>query len=1262
MKFSAFPAKDASAFPAFASKSIKQEIISENLSNKFDNWLRGRCQFTCSMCGLVILELEEFSQHLQKEHTTTIEEHVKRFGDPCTKKVISECKICGQKMRHDRQMFKLHIEGEHKMSLVKYFEKIVEEKKDQIDARGSSGMGQINVDVKINVMPKTSSVTSRELSDAAADDDDDDDDIEFLGEVAGNGSRGSISVKPEPTELADHSIDSTNNRNSISSADQNDTGSTKGIKTPWYSGTLFECKICQSQFLDMPEVKRHISTAHEMSLDDVIHTYGEVIIATNVHECEVCGRGMQHSGENIRNHLKVHGLSLGAYYDRFSQELDSAAVDLATPLPITCPVLIGKLSRKKPVKSAQSEDSVDQSLNHDWLNKCLFTCKLCPDFHVKVLATLVSHLKATHNLKTVDYKEKFGPMITHSVYHVCQICGTVQRWERSSIYQHLSRNHWSITVDDYVVRYKDTYTENPTLKDAESEQWMNQCTFKCLEDNCTQKFNVKSKFGLHLALDHNLTTKQYYDKHHRLVTKAVYMQCKICSKMILWENRSIKSHLWKKHSMDISDYSAEYITEDEIRRAIDQGKETRESSPADSNNEWIDKCLFACRVCYTTVGNRKSFRDHLSEAHLMTETSYSDHFDSSLLQKVIHSCMICHVELLFDSLTMSNHFQRNHNFTIEEYLEAYLNKYKQASPPSESDWMERCLYYCNLCLKVYKGKHGFKQHIITEHFLTGIEQQLGNCVLEETTHVCQAISVQGQVCGKEVIWCQKSLAQHLNKHNLTPEAYNEKYMNQYEAEQVKTLASEQMNWTDKCMYLCNVCNKKFKGKREIESHMEMLHQTANTDSPILKFLLHTCQICDQNVLWESEAVQSHVEKEHGLNTSEYFSKYLKNYRENEACSKEVSQFYSWMNRCQFRCCICAKHGFDSKSKLRNHLRQHHPSESAGYFTKYEEEIVLGSLHHVCQICTRKFLWDKTALEHHIIRSHKMSTDVYRAKYLKDYTEDEEALTRARKEERKAARLTKLIKRLTTTDEKNKSSNLHNDDDSDDEDESLPEDVQTWSRGCLYSCQMCESDFVGVRQFELHLRSTHSTSIQNYRRQYGITGSNAIVGYHFCKLCSTNVRHDTNDLSNHFKKMHNNMNIVEYYNQFKAKLRMPRLERVVTSKDGLSEQIEAGNNESTVEGMKRKQSEKSSDSETQNSSAKKFRSENDSKSCSSDSSSLLLLEEELVDFVQIDEENEWKESLTGASKDDDNNNYEKFVTTFEFFQDIDHDDQKSLLNK
>ena len=98
-----------------------------------------------------------------------------------------------------------------------------------------------------------------------------------------------------------------------------------------------------------------------------------------------------------------------------------------------------------------------------------------------------------------------------------------------------------------------------------------------------------------------------------------------------------------------------------------------------------------------------------------------------------------------------------------------------------------------------------------------------------------------------------------------------------------------------------------------------------------------------------------------------------------------------------------------------------------------------------------------------------------------------------------------------------------------------------------------------------------------------------------------------------------MNIVEYYNQFKAKLRMPRLERVVTSKDGLSEQIEAGNNESTVEGMKRKQSEKSSDSETQNSSAKKFRSENDSKSCSSDSSSLLLLEEELVDFVQIDEE-------------------------------------------
>ena len=108
-------------------------------------------------------------------------------------------------------------------------------------------------------------------------------------------------------------------------------------------------------------------------------------------------------------------------------------------------------------------------------------------------------------------------------------------------------------------------------------------------------------------------------------------------------------------------------------------------------------------------------------------------------------------------------------------------------------------------------------------------------------------------------------------------------------------------------------------------------------------------------------------------------------------------------------------------------------------------------------------------------------------------------------------------------------------------EGMTDEIRTWAKGCLFCCQICEQDIVGTQPFSLHLSSCHDTSLQNYKKRYSAACTNVIVGYHFCKICCNNVRHDEADLVSHFRKEHK-MTIADYFNQFRAKLKMPRLER------------------------------------------------------------------------------------------------------------------------
>jgi hypothetical protein len=487
--------------------------------------------------------------------------------------------------------------------------------------------------------------------------------------------------------------------------------------------------------------------------------------------------------------------------------------------------------------------------------------------------------------------------------------------------------------------------------------------------------------------------------------------------------------------------------------------------------------------------------------------------------------------------------------TIEMYRQEHFDKFALTETPEQSvvsDWINRCMYCCKICFLAFKGKYVFKNHVISDHSMTFADytKQHGSCVMEETYHTCQVKSLEGKLCCKETLWDERSMTNHFAKHNLSPEDYYKRFMKDYEASRLNNLKSDQQDWMNRCSFLCKICTKVFNIKKNLLAHITEAHNvTCPEDGSVVSCLLHSCQICNENVLWEEEKLINHLQTQHSLHPQDYASKYLQNYRENEECAIEIYKLDSWMNCCIFKCVLCVSSvTFDKKSKLANHLAQHHKENRAGYFKQFEEETIVQSTDHVCQICSKKMIWDESAIQRHIERAHKLKVEIYRAKYMQTYTEDADLIGQMRKEENKLARFPKKIKAQTSTPQE--SDTFISLPDDGDEDWGTTEKVRTWARGCLYNCQICESDFVGARAFTVHLVSSHQTSLQSYKKKYRSCNTNVIVGYHFCKLCCNNVRHDETDLYNHFQKEHKS-NIVDYFNQFRNKLRMPRLERPMT---------------------------------------------------------------------------------------------------------------------
>ncbi len=426
-------------------------------------WACG-CTYQCQFCNSKFGTQQHFQTHLEEKHKKLDLEL-----EPFTSTIFA-CNICAFVGHKDPSIVSKHVGDVHNLSLEEYFA-------NHVEASNKTSNSQF------------------------------DDKIDFDDTYSSTDTGLGTSIKQESTAI-DNSLIS--NQVEVEEEINCDQTTETGFKAPWYCGTLYECKICWSQFYELPDLKRHLSGSHGQDLDDVTKTRGDPTVESNVHECLVCGRGISHNQTTIRYHIRNHGLTMNLYYEQNKTELEQDSVQLS----VTDQTLIEKTSKRKSLNNSAYEVTAHDEIN-EWLNRCVYTCKLCSGYETNQFGTFVSHLKSSHNVPIKSYREQNnGEVTTKYVQHTCQICSSVFAWDKQMLRRHLSSNHSHISANDYALKYRDSYSDNLLLEEQENEtaQWMDGCSFDCKECNeC--KFNSRKSLLLHLKSAHEMTSTEYFKKY-----------------------------------------------------------------------------------------------------------------------------------------------------------------------------------------------------------------------------------------------------------------------------------------------------------------------------------------------------------------------------------------------------------------------------------------------------------------------------------------------------------------------------------------------------------------------------------------------------------------------------------------------------------------------------------------------------------------------------------------------------------------------------
>ena len=804
---------------------------------------------------------------------------------------------------------------------------------------------------------------------------------------------------------------------------------------PWHDRCAYRCQSCMSIFWRVKDINGHIKKCNDG------HAEKETVRSV-IHVCQICGYKVLHETSALASHMA----------NRHMSNLSDYGV------------------KYKPYKeNYQLEFEQDTSTTKQWFDGCEYKCALgCPHI-AKSRNGMSHHLKSAHK---TTFQEGVNFHVIQESFMPCQICSLDMLQSEGIIRRHMTICH-SVTLEDYGEKYvKDgiVKTSAPDPLDQikgmiapKNIPWYDRCAYRC-----------KSCLSIYWAAKDILDHIRKCNGGHaekETVRNAIH-KCKICGFKVLHEKSTLTSHIAKRHGTSLSDYGMKYQMFKEKQESVDD--------QVTSTKQWFDGCEFRCALnCPHTSKSRNAMGQHLKSIH---KRKPKEGISYHVIKDAVIPCQICSIDMSHTAGEIRRHLSQFHSMTLEDYADRYvtdgivkmsapdpIDKIAGIAAPKNIPWYDKCAYRCMSCTNIFWTVANANGHIKKCNGGHAKKETVRNII-----HICH-------ICGRRLLQERSSLESHLSsKHSTTLSEYGMKYK-PYKEKQIRLVKQEvttTKQWFDGCEYTCALnCPHTAKSRNAMGQHLKSVHKKKASEGinyHVIQESLIPCQICSLDMFHNEGEIRKHLTRFHSITMEDYADRYVTDGIVKTSIPDPVDLIKGvnapknipWYDRCAYRCKSCTEI-FWTVGHVKGHLQKCNGGHA-------DKDTVRNTI-HICKICQRRLLQERSCLESHMSSRHSMTLSEYAVKFT-PYADENPAMA---------------VEEATEE-------NLH------------------WFDGCEYECLTCKQSLKTRNAVAHHLKGVHKIL-------------NAKEGEHFrtvletsldCKLCSVSIFRNEGQIRAHLTKNHN----------------------------------------------------------------------------------------------------------------------------------------------
>ena len=351
--------------------------------------------------------------------------------------------------------------------------------------------------------------------------------------------------------------------------------------------------------------------------------------------------------------------------------------------------------------------------------------------------------------------------MTVIVDHECRICCQKVLQTVGKLTPHVGRH--KLSLENYFRKFMlgmeieetpSTSTTVPKMpaKNSMHQSWADKCLFFC--KHCDFESAHRGVVTIHVKKVHNLSTETVTEGKGHVLAKTLNHYCLICGMKLRHTSGVIQKHLRLRHQIDLENYFHLFV----------------ETSATPQVSEWKNGCTFRCCHCQYKIHIAEDFAKHM-ELHNVKMDMFKQTYKAMIEQKAVISCKICKAVVLHESFSLEEHFEKIHDTTLKIYFDAHVapavRQGNLAGRKLSYSWMNKCLFSCKICQKIFCSFTDVEKHMSQVHATTieMYESVHGSAILKVTfvpCNICQsAMPCDAELISKHLLSShQMSLAEY----------------------------------------------------------------------------------------------------------------------------------------------------------------------------------------------------------------------------------------------------------------------------------------------------------------------------------------------------------------------------------------------------------------------------------------------------------------------------------------------------------------------